>query len=252
MKGFVHNVKKQSPLILAIAGSIGVIGTAAMAVKATPKAILIVRMDKEMRRAKAMTIEETQQSTLDIVKLTWKCYIPSAVVGLATISCIMSSAVLSRHQLKTITSAYILLDRTYREYKDAVKKLYGENANREVQKEIIEDLYEDSDVSSKGETLIFYEENYGKLFERTMLEVVQAEYNLNRKFALDGEASINDFLDFLGLEHVDFGDCIGWLSESNYDFYGHLWIEFKHEPITLDDGMECRAINITTPPSVYY
>ena len=159
---------------------------------------------------------------------------------------------LSHKQIKAISSAYILLDQTFKEYKRKVKELYGENADREVKKEIMNDLYEESDISPEGEKIIFYEEHYGKLFERTMLEVLQAEYDLNRRFALAGEASVNDFLDLLGLEHVEFGNCIGWLSNSNYDFYGHPWIEFKHEKMTLDDGMECVYINIDSLPSVYY
>lgn len=244
MKGIAQTLKNQSPLILSIVGSIGVVGTAVTAVRATPKALYLIAEAKE-EKEKPLTAIET-------VEVAWKCYIPSVAIGLATIGCILGSTVLSRHQQKALASAYILLDQSFREYKNKVNELYGENADREVRSEIVKDLYADTDERYDGEKLIFYEEHYGKLFERTMLQVKTAEYELNRKFALDGEASINDFLDLLGLDNVDFGDCIGWLADSNYDFYGHLWIEFKHEEVIMDDGMECKVINITTPPSVYY
>lgn len=249
MKGIAQTLKKQSPLILSIVGSIGVLGTAVLTTHATIKA---VRIADGMQRLEPDKGKVVYPSNEEIVKAVWKCYIPPVTVGLATIGCILGSAVLSRHQQKALASAYILLDQSFREYKNKVNELYGENADREVRSEIVKDLYADTDERYDGETLIFYEEHYGKLFERTMLQVKTAEYELNRKFALDGEASINDFLDLLGLDNVDFGDCIGWLADSNYDFYGHLWIEFKHEPIIMDDGMECKVINITTPPSVYY
>lgn len=246
MKGIVRNLKKQSPIILAIVGSIGVVGTAITAVKATPKALELIE------EARGENHQHDPLTAREIVRVTWKCYIPSAVIGLATIGCIFGSNILSRNQLKSLASAYMLLDRTFKEYKRKVNELYGEGADHEVKRELVKDIYDDSDIEPDGEKLIFYEEHYGKLFERTMVEVLQAEYNLNRQFALDGEASINDFLDLLGLEHVEFGNGIGWLSDSNYDFYGHPWIDFKHEKMTLDDGMECIYINLDTLPSVYY
>lgn len=246
MKGIVRNLKKQSPIILAIVGSIGVVGTAVTAVKATPKALELIE------EARGENHQHDPLTAREIVRVTWKCYIPSAAIGLATIGCIFGSNILSRNQLKSLASAYMLLDRTFKEYKRKVNELYGEGADHEVKRELVKDIYDDSDIEPDGEKLIFYEEHYGKLFERTMIEVLQAEYNLNRQFALDGEASINDFLDLLGLEHVEFGNGIGWLSDSNYDFYGHPWIDFKHEKMTLDDGMECIYINLDTLPSVYY
>ena len=246
MKGIVRNLKKQSPIIFAVVGSIGVIGTAVMAVKATPKALELIE------EARGEDNQHDPLTTRGIIFATWKCYIPSAAIGLATIGCIFGSTVLSQRQVKAISSAYILLDQTFREYKRKVKELYGENADHEVKQEIIKDIYDDSAIKPEGEKIVFYEEHYGKLFERTMIEVLQAEYDLNRRFALDGEASINDLMDLLGLEHVEFGNCIGWLSDSNYDFYGHPWIEFKHEKMILDDGMECVYINIDSLPSVYY
>ena len=244
MKGIAQILKKQSPLLLSIVGSLGVIGTAVTAVRATPKALKLIEASRKDT--------DINLTVIDTVKITWKCYIPSVAIGLATIGCIFGSTILSTHQLKSLASAYMLLDQTYREYKRKVNELYGDGADREVKKGLLKDMADDSDVNSHGEVLVFYEENYGKLFERTMLEVVEAEYKLNRQFALNGEASINDFLDLLGLEHVEFGNCIGWLSNSNYDFYGHPWIEFKHDKVTLDDGMECVYINIDSLPSTYY
>lgn len=249
MKGIVRNLEKQSPLILSIVGSIGVVATAVLTARATIKAVRIVDGMERFEPGQGTTVHPSNE---EIVKAVWKEYIPAAVVGLSTMGCIFGSTILSRQQLNSIASAYILLDQTHREYKKKVNELYGEGADRTVKKDILEDLSDDSDASSRGDRIIFYEENYGKLFERTMLEVVQAEYKLNRQFALNGEASINDFMDLLGLEHVEFGNCIGWLSDSNYDFYGHPWIEFKHDRIILDDGMECVYINVDTAPSIYY
>ena len=235
-------------ILMSIAASIGTVGTTVMAVSATPKAIRIIEEDSMVNHNGDPTAYTKKEAFIS----AWKCYIPSAIVGAATIACIFGSCVLSRRQVTSLMSAYLVLDRSFKEYKKKANELYGENANREIQKEVVKDIYEGNENLYSGENIIFYEEHYGKLFERTPIQVLTAEYELNKKLALNGEASVNDFLELLGLDTIDFGDSIGWLSDSNYDFYGHPWIEFRHEKIVMDDGMECEAINIDTMPSAYY
>lgn len=94
-----------------------------------------------------------------------------------------------------------------------------------------------------------FKEYRGECFERTMTQVIQAEYHFNRNFALRGEACLNEFYDFLGLPHIDGGDAIGWDIAFGDEFYGYQWIDFEHESFTLEDGMECTLINYPFPPT---
>lgn len=68
LKALQKTVKKHSPEILTGIGIAGMTAAAVMAVKATPKALRMVD-EKEIRDGKRLT-------TGEIVKTTWKCYIP--------------------------------------------------------------------------------------------------------------------------------------------------------------------------------
>lgn len=244
---------KQSPTILAVISAVGVVATAVTAIRATPKALDLVheaRHEKWLENDCPVQYEKDYELTpVEVVRATWQCYIPSVLIGSATIACIFGSNVLNKRQQAALTSAYIFLEQSYKNYKGKVNELFGEDTDNWVRSEIVKDkLKEEDELKPRSdETMLFYEEHYGKFFEKTMLEVQDAEYQLNRKLVLEGEASLNDFFEFLGLDDCEIGDILGWSYETICDF-SNSWIDFEHEIIETDDGMECRAINIVNPP----
>lgn len=230
-------VQKNSSTILTCIGAAGVIATAVLTGRATIKAVRIVD-------------ESETHSKKEIVKTVWKEYIPAAATGLATIALIFGANALNKKQQATLVSAYALLDQTYREYKNKVKEVLGEESEQKVEDAIAEEKV--SDICPSDGKLLFYEPNYGQGFERTMLEVQDAEYRLNQKFAVEGEASLNDFFELLGLNKTDTGDMIGWSQEMAWDNYNYQWIEFEHEPKKTEDGREYYQINMPFPPTFGY
>lgn len=250
MKNVLPYLKHHSPTILTAIGAIGVVATAVTAVRATPKAMKLC----EDLRLERVNNYEKEPTKVEYAMEAWPCYIPSVFIGAATITCIFGANVLNKRQQAAITSAYILLERSYKSYKDKVIELYGKETDQKVRQEVAKDKYKEEDVSksSSSETLLFYEEHYGKYFERTMLEVQDAEYRLNRKLAKEGEASLNDFFSFLGLNEQKIGDALGWSQEVICDFYNPAWIDFEHELVTMEDGMECYIINILVKPTAGY
>lgn len=255
-------MKIRKSTVLTCIGAVGVIATAATAVYATPKALKLIeeakriKLDQSYENGKEHydipVLEDLEP--LEIVQAAWKCYIPAVAIGFGTLFCIFGANHLSRKQQAALTSAYIFLERSYKQYKDKVKELFGEDADQKVKEAIFKDRYKNSDLPkpSEDDKLIFYEEHYGKVFERTMLEVRDAEYQLNRKLASDGEASINDFLEFLGLPDIEIGDRLGWSVQEICDFNVPSWIDFEHQLMKLDDGMECYSINMLVTPVFDY
>lgn len=244
-------LSKRSPTILTCIGAAGVVATAVMAVRATPRAM---KLCEDLRLSRVNDYEE-EPTKLEYVSETWQCYIPAIMTGTATIACIFGANILNRRQQATLASAYMFLDRTYKDYKAKLIELYGEEADRDIRTAIAKDRYDTTDISTaSGDKVMFYEEHYGKFFERTMLEVQDAEYQINRKLAVEGEASVNDFLELLGLSKVEIGDALGWSHEMICDtFYGgHSWIDFEHELVKMDDGMECYVINMVVAPALDY
>ena len=242
MKG--HNsLYPKSPIALTILGCAGVIATAVTAVKATPKALKII--EKEF--------EDVPPTKKEVVEATWKCYIPSAIIGIATIGCIIGSTGISYKSQASLISAYTLLERSYKEYKDKVKELFGEDGEREVKASIVRDHFMEGDhmPTPLGEKLIFYIDHYEDFFERTMLEVKDAEYELNRKFTREGLATLNDFFRLLDLPETEIGELIGWSIDGAYEESGYFWIEFEHTLITMDE-VECYAIDTPYRPDFLY
>ena len=76
---------------------------------------------------------------------------------------------------------------------------------------------------------------------------MQAEYHLNRNYALGAEIPLNMFYEFLGIDNVDSGDYIGWgwgLAED-----GICWIDFNHTKVTNKDGSVYYRIDPLFSPS---
>lgn len=240
-------LKRHSPMLLTCIGAIGVIATTVSAIKATPKAIDILD---------SATNEKGDELTkFEIVQLVGPTYLPTIAFGLSTIACIFGANALNQKQQATLASAYALLNRSYRDYRKKVIDLYGTDGDEHIQNEIVKDKFEDIDITATGDNLIFYFEPYGKFFERTMAQVQDAEYQINRQFALEGEASLSDFFEYLGLPRTDAGEALGWSQESSFDFYNYCWIEFEHKLVRTDDGdgeFECYIIDTPYAPSTGY
>lgn len=251
MKNPIPMLKRASPTILSCIGTIGVIATAVTAVRATPKAMKLCEdLLVEYRRSNDY---EEDPTALDYVKVGWKPYIPSIAIGLGTIVCIFGANGLNKQQQASLASAYIFLERSYKEYKDKVKSLLGEQAENQVEESIVQDKFATTAIEkTRDDTCIFYEEHYGKFFERTMLEVREAEYQLNRKLAQDGEVSLNEFFELLGLPQTNEGEVLGWTQEKGYDCYSYSWIDFEHTLTALEGGLECYIIEMPLHPIPYY
>lgn len=233
-------VKRNAPTILTVIGGIGVGATAIMAVKATPKATKLLEQAKE---------EKGEELTkFEVVKVAGPSYIPAAITGMATITCIFGANILNKKKQATIMSAYALLDSSYKEYRNKVTKLYGEDADKSVKEEIAKDKYAESDIYVTDDKELFYDSFSERYFESTMAQVVQAEYNINRKISMYGGAYLNEFYEELDIPPLDHGERLGWSSGSLMDTTWIRWLDFHHEKVEIEDGMECYIITMSTKP----
>lgn len=86
----------------------------------------------------------------------------------------------------------------------------------------------------KEEILIFWEPITGRYFKSTLSRVLQAEYHFNRNYVLGALISLNEYLEFLGIGKVSYGEDIGWWNCSE-SCEGIGWIDFNHIPATKGD-----------------
>lgn len=242
--------KRNSSTILTCVGAVGVVATSVMAVKATPKAMTLIEKAKEKKGEELTKFE--------VVKVAGPSYIPAIITGAATIACIFGSNIISKHQQASLMSAYALLDNSYKEYKNKVDELYGEEAGEKVREEIAKDKYTGDVTLSDDNTELFYDFYSGRYFESTKELVMWAEYETNRAMIVNGAVSLNEFYDFLGLETLPEYEWVGWSCGQIEEMYWHPWIEFNHEDIVIDAdsdshvGLDCTIIHLPMEPYIDY
>ena len=233
-------LKRNSGTILTGIGSAGVVVTSVMAVKATPKAINIIREAKE-EKGEDLTV-------IEIIRTAGPIYIPAIISGASTIACIFGANILNKRSQAALASAYMFLDNSYKEYKNKVSELYGDDANNNIREEIAKDKYKDYSNSFTDDKQLYFDEYSGRYFQSTPEDIQKAEYELNRTLSIDDEAYLNDWYEYIGLEPLDHGRDFGWSTGINYEQYCQSWIDFSHTKTVLDDGLECIIISFDQEP----
>lgn len=247
-------MRKKLPIILSITASVGTVLTAISAVAATPKAMKLLN-EAEKEKGEQLTKIEKARVTVPV-------YIPTTILGVASIACIFGASVLNRKQQASMASAYALLNQSYKDYRRKLIALYGEETDRKVKEAIAVEKANDTYIIApnmitnncqlpegcSGEKKLFYEEISKRFFEASMEQVIAAEYHLNRNYILRGDAVLNEFYDFLGLEHTEFGDAAGWVPVDD----GMYWIDFNHSLGHMRDGTPFYIIQMPFEPVPNY
>lgn len=231
----------------------GVIATAVAAVKATPKAIEKIKRDSRIKHdgdPYAYTKKEAVQSA-------WVFYIPTVLIGGSTIMCILGANHMNRRTQANLTSAYALLNETFRDYQRKLKELYGEEAHNDILRELAVEKAEQRylyapglcrssslDFGDTDDLRLFYDTFSNRYFESTVDRVLQAEYHLNRNYALGAGATVNDFYEFLGIAPLNGGDDLRW----HYEDFDAPWIDFNNYRTQLDDGLEVSVVEFCFEP----
>ena len=232
-------VNRNASTILTCVGGAGVVATSVLAVKATPKAMALLENAKN---------EKGEELTkLEVVQVAGPAYIPSIITGVATLACIFGANALNKRQQAAITSAYALLDNSFKEYKKKTAELYGEDANANIRAEIAKDKYDENEFRELSKQL-FYDDFSGRYFESTMEDVIKAQYAINRLISLHGGAYLNEWYEELDIEPTDYGNYLGWSSGLLMDCQWSEWLEFYHEKTLIDDDLECIIITMSLEP----
>ena len=238
-------VSKHSPEILTGIGIAGMVATTVLAVKATPKALELIKNEQEL--AESYNEELTQ---MDKVTACWKCYLPAAVTGVMSITCIIGASSVNTKRNAALTAAYTLSDSALREYREKVVETIGEKKEKTIKDKISEDTIKQNPVTKsevyitdKGYSLCF-EPMSGRYFKSDIDKIKRAKNNLNEKILVDAfnaGVSLNDFYEEIGLPKTSMGENLGWnLDTGIIDIYLSAQI--------TDEGTPCLVINYTNPP----
>lgn len=238
-KGVRTAMKKHSPEILTGIGIAGMITTTVMAVRATPKALILIEEKKE-------ELEVQELKPVETVKAAWKCYIPSAMVGGVSVMCLVGASSANLRRNAALATAYTLSETTLKEYQEKVVEKIGEKKEQEIREDIAKDKIEKAQIKSseiivteKGNTRCI--DSYsGRMFFSDIDQLKRVANEMNRRMRYDDYITLNEFYHEIGLDDTELGDVLGWHIDK-----GYIELEFGS---ALKDDIPCVLVRYSLVP----
>ena len=245
--------RKHSPEILTGIGIAGMISTTVLAVRATPKALMLI---EEKKREKKFASEQPELTKIEVVRTAWKPYIPAAVTGTASVACLVGASSVNARRNAALAAAYALSESTLADYKEKVVETIGEKKAQEVKDAIAKDKVENDPVSrkeviitDKGETLC-YDALSGRYFKSDIEYIRRAVNNLNERLLFDTHISLNEYYDEIGLEEIfPMGENLGWTVDPDSANKGLIELDFSSQ---LAEGTPCLVVGFSNTPRYDY
>lgn len=240
-----------SPAILTAIGASGVIGTAILAARVTPRA------SRQIEYAKRELIQGSGDEPLDVklgalrtVQIVWKLYVPAALVGGTTIAAIIAANSISSRRNAAILSAFSIVETAAKEYREKVVEIVGEKKEQQIRDGVTADHIARTPVSAteviiagSGDVLCF-DTLTARWFFSTMEKIRKAQNDINKQCLNDMYASQNDFYQAIGLPPAQLGEELGWRFDNMLDinFSVHL----------SQDGQPALALEYKVQPAPSY
>ena len=242
-------INKNSPAILTAIASAGVVATAVLAAKAAPKAFDAIQAEFDRR------VEDSEgdlrMTRVDYVKIGWKYYIPSVVMGGVTIACIIGVNTIHTRRGAALASVYAITEKALDEYQNKVVEVIGEKKERSIRDDIAQDRLNADPLENKeihllksGGEQLFYDALSGRYFMSTMQIVEKAVNDVNAELIRSSYISLNDLYDAWGLEGTVLGAELGWIPDN--------LIELQFSTKLASTGVPCVVINYRAEPTVDY
>lgn len=238
-----NTASKHSPEILTGIGIAGMITTTVLAVKATPKALKLME-DARYEKEEDLTVPEK-------VKVTWKCYIPATLLGVASVGCLIGANSVNLRRKAALATAYKLSETALAEYKEKVIETVGEEKAKDIRSAIAKDKMEKNPVTKseviitdKGESL-FCDSISGRYFKSDMNTIEKAVNTINRRLLNEMSVSLTEFYSEIGLSPTSLSEELGWNMND-----GQIEIDFSSQ--ITDDGRPCIYIEYEIAPRYDY
>lgn len=237
-------LKKHSPEILTGIGIAGMITTTIMAVKATPKALMLIDEKKHEENVEQLT-------KIEVVKTAWKPYVPTVLTAAASVACLVGASSVNFKRNAALATAYSLSETALREYKDKVIETIGEKKEQSVRDAVIKDKVNKNPVerneviiTDNGETLC-YDVQSGRYFKSDINTIKKAINKLNRQMLTDMFISLNELYYEIGLSTIELGDELGWHIDRGL-------IDIAYSSQLAADDRPCLVIDYRVAPQYDY
>lgn len=275
---FGRMVEKESPVILAGIGIGSFVGCAFMAVKATPKAIELLDQTANQKYVDQTSSQPEEYETysewlgadeessfiqpsayfevltpVEIVKATWKAYIPAVGLGVLGIVCIVASTKISTGRNVALAGATSIAEKTLYDYQQKVIDILGKEKSNEIRDQIAKDHIQEIDTihASGVKNEVVCERGTGNTWIydpitdrkwKSDLETVRAAMNDFNHDLIGGiYGTLNDWYYCLGIKGTTIGDDLGWCSDKLLDI--------RFAAMVLDNGEPAIVLDYETLPN---
>jgi len=248
---------KHSPEILTGIGITGMLTTVVLAVRATPKALALIRnaendkFNAQVDNGVDPTEAVDQLTPIETVKATWKCYIPAAVTGTMSTVCLIGASSVSAKRNAALATAYTIADAALKDYQGKTLETIGEKKEQVIRDAIAKDKIEKDPVDNreiivteKGNTRC-YDAISGRYFVSDIEAIRKAENVLNKRLMDEMYISLNEFYWEIGLDSTEIGDQLGWNIDNGL-------IELSFSSQLSKDGVPCLVVNYRIAPKYGY
>lgn len=234
-------ISRNSPAILTGLGCAGVLTTAILTGRATLRASEILKMEAP----------DEQLPATEIVKLTWKVFIPPVLVGASSIACIIGANTINTHRNAALAALYSLSETAFREYKEKVVEEIGRNKELKVRDSIAQDRVTTNPVGDR--TIIFtgngevlcYDALCDRYFKSSAEKIRQQVLELNEDLRNDMWLDLNDLYYAIGLPSTKLGNQVGFDIDKGY-------IQVDYTGTLTPEGQPCLSIDMDVYPKHNY
>ena len=235
-------LQKKSPEILVAAGVVGVVVSAVMACKATPKALKVAEktgddMDRiQNAEESGVTLAGELYTQEDARNDRIQVYSPAVLLGAASITCILTSHKILRKRNMALAAAYATLDQSFKDYRGRVLERFGEQVEKELRYNLKAKEIETTVVDEKGkekkvkETVDVVDEGwdpskyspYARIFdeghpaymknaEQNRFYLLARQSQANDRLKSRGHLFLNEVYEMLGFQLTKAGAVVGWI-----------------------------------------
>jgi len=242
-----REIAQRGPGILLGLGISGMFGTIFLAVKATPAALRKIERRREECREKKLR----EPTRLDIIKLCWKDYVPSAITGTLSTACLLGANSVNGRRNAALATAYQLSETALSEYRGKVIEAVGERKEGSIRDEVAKDRITKNPpnaneiiLTDKGDVLCL-DSVSGRYFKTDIDLLKKAQNEINRRMISEMYISLNEFYDEIGLPPVSIGYDLGWNIEKDF-------LELRFSTQLAKDGTPCLVLEYAVAPEYNY
>ena len=245
MKDTQKFVSKNAPAILTGIGIAGMVTTTVLAVKATPKAIDLLKEAEEEKGEKLTPVET--------VKAAGKCYIPAAVSGVAATACFIGSHSIHAKRNAALATVCQISATALNEFKEKTFEVVDEETAKTIREKVTKEKVEKNPPKEKEiatpvitEPIVYlcYDSGGNQYFRSNQDAIEKAINRLNSRMNnREYYVSLNDLYYELGIRGTDIGAIIGW------NRYRDDLIEPIFESTTAPNGEPCKVLAYSKMPT---